>query len=261
MIIDKNDYEKDGIIHCGRCHAPKQHLVKLSGEMTLVRCICKCEEEQIKAERIAEAEREREMRIKATRKMGFPDPEMVNWTFDKDDGANERISRIGRKYVENFDKLKRGLLFYGSVGTGKTFISVCIANELINRGYPVMVTNFARLTNTIQGMFTGRQEFLDGLDYYKLLVIDDLASERDTEYMGEIVQNIIDSRYRARLPLIVTTNLTADELKNPADIRKERIYSRLWEMCIPVEVTGNDRRKEKLKAEFQEMEGMLGLSD
>ena len=122
-----------------------------------------------------------------------------------------------------------------------------------------LVTNFARLTNTISGMYEGKQEYIDGLDRFDLIVIDDLASERDTEFMGEIVQNIIDARYRTGKPLIVTTNLTSDDLKNPAEIRKQRIYSRLFEMCVPVEVKGTDRRKEKLKQDYKSMEDLLGL--
>ena len=123
-----------------------------------------------------------------------------------------------------------------------------------------MVTNFARLVNTISGMYGGKQEYIDGLNQFDLLVIDDLASERDTEYMGEIVQNIIDARYRSGLPLIVTTNLTSEELKFPAEIRKQRIYSRLFEMCVPVEVTGTDRRRQKLINEYDEIGNLLGLN-
>ena len=57
----------------------------------------------------------------------------------------------------------------------------------------------------------------------------------------------------------MTTNLTSDELKHPAEIRKQRIYSRLFEMCVPVEVKGKDRRKGKLKEEYQTMREVLEL--
>lgn len=194
--------------------------------------------------------------------MGFSDADMQGWTFANDDMANTRVSEIARRYAENFREMKdrgKGLLLYGTVGTGKTFAAACIANALIDQGVPALVTNFARLTNTIGGMYEGKQQYIDGLSRFDLLVIDDLASERDTEYMNEIVFQIIDSRYRSSLPLIVTTNLTAEEIKHPAEVKRQRIFSRLLEMCIPVEVKGADRRKEALKSDFNELKDLLGL--
>ncbi len=256
------DYIKEGLLYCGECDTPKQMEIEIGGKVWRPRCPCKCEAERIKAkeeeqERIRFIERVKDLRFK-----GFPDPRMQEWRFEKDDHQNERISGIAHRYVEHFEEMKekgKGLLLFGTVGTGKTFLSACIANALIDQGHPCLMTNFSRLCNTISGMFEGKQDYIDSLNRFDLLVIDDLASERDTEYMGEIVQSIIDSRYRSGKPLIITTNLTADELKNPAEVRKQRIYSRLFEMCVPVEVKGRDRRKEKLKSDYKDMEDMLGL--
>lgn len=259
---DEGDYIEDGLLHCGKCHTPKQCRVELFGEMRTPMCLCKCEQEKRDAEEQERKRLEFQRHIKSLRKMGFPDSEMERWTFERDDHSNEKISTVAHNYVENFAEMKekgKGLLLYGTVGTGKTFISACIANALIEKGHPCLVTNFARLTNTISGMFEGKQDYIDGLGKFHLIVIDDLASERDTEYMGEIVQNVIDARYRSGLPLIITTNLTSEELKHPAEMRKQRIYSRLFEMCIPVEVKGKDRRKEKLKHDYKDLEDLLGL--
>lgn len=259
---DEGDYIVDGLLYCHKCNTPKQIRITVLGKERMPYCLCKCEKEKRDAEEAARKHRDFLDKVQRMRKMGFPDAEMERWTFEKDDQSNEKISLIAHRYVENFNQMLKkgkGLLFYGTVGTGKTFMSCCIANALIDKGFPCMVTNFARLTNTISGMYDGKQDYIDGLNKFALLVIDDLASERDTEYMGEIVQNIIDARYRAGLPLIITTNLTNDELKHPAEMRKQRIYSRLFEMCIPVEVTGGDRRKAKLIKDYKEMEDLLGL--
>ena len=262
-IKEGDYYGDDGILYCGKCDTPKQCKIELFGRKRVVFCLCKCKAEEREAERIKQLQAEKKQHIKRLRQLGFPDAEMQKWTFDKDDGTNEKISAVAKNYVEQFDEMKKrgkGLLFFGKVGTGKTFISACIANALINEGRACLVTNFARLVNTMQGMYEGKQEYIDSLNKFDLLVIDDLASERDTEYMGEIVQNIIDSRYRAGLPLIITTNLTSDELKHPNEMRKQRIYSRLFEMCLPVEVTGADRRKQKLKDEYGTIGNLLGLN-
>ena len=257
-----DDYTVDGLLYCGNCKTKKQCRIEMFGQERIVPCLCKCGVEKRDAEEAERKRREKMMEIRRMRDLGFADAEMQNWTFDRDDGANDKISEVARKYVENFEEMKKrgqGLLFFGEVGTGKTFAAACIANALIDKGYPCLVTNFARLVNTLSGMFDGKQNYIDNLNNFDLLVIDDLASERDTEYMSEIVQNIIDSRYRAGLPLIITTNLTGDELKNPAEIRKKRIYSRLFEMCFPIEVKGKDRRKQKLRQEFSEIGNLLGL--
>ncbi len=104
-----------------------------------------------------------------------------------------------------------------------------------------------------------KQEYINDLNRYELLVIDDLAIERDTEYTAEIVQNVVDSRYRAGLPLIVTTNLKISELMQPHDIRKKRLYSRLKEMCLMIEVSGEDRREKQFYENYAEYKNLLGL--
>ena len=161
--------------------------------------------------------------------------------------------------TKEFRAKGKGLLLFGNVGTGKTFYAACIANALIDRGIPCLVTNFARIANTVQGFFEGRQEYYDSLNRFPLLLIDDLAAERKTEYMQEIVFNVIDSRYRAGLPLIVTTNLTREEMQHPADITYQRIFSRLFEMCTPIEIYGKDRRCVALQNEIAGDKRLLGL--
>lgn len=260
---ENGDYlSDDGLLMCGKCHTPKQVRIEVFGEIRTPMCLCQCAKAHLEAEAEERQRQERMERIRGLRKMGFSDADMQGWTFANDDNSNKRVSEIARRYAENFEEMKnrgKGLMLYGTVGTGKTFIAACIANALIDKGVPALVTNFARLTNTIGGMYEGKQQYIDGLSRFDLLVIDDLASERDTEYMNEIVFQIIDSRYRSGLPLIVTTNLTAEEIKHPAEVKRQRIFSRLLEMCIPVEVKGADRRKEALKLDFNELKDLLGL--
>ena len=263
-VIKENegDYVVDGLLYCHKCNTGKQCKINFLGQERIVPCICRCEKEAYDREQEETRRIERDRRIARLRQTGFPESDMAQWNFAADDRANEKISNVAHNYVDHYEEMreaKKGLLFYGGVGTGKSFFAACIVNALIDKGYPCMMTNFARLVNTIQGKFEGKQEYIDGLNRFDLLVIDDLAAERDTDYMNEIVFNVIDSRYRAGLPTIITTNLTANEIKNPADIRKQRTYSRLLEMCLPVEVEGADRRREKLKDDFSRFNDLLGL--
>lgn len=261
--VEQGDYfNDDGLLCCHKCNTPKQCRISLFDDERIVPCLCKCAVEAREAE---ERERERQeflSKCKKYRAAGFPDSSMQEWTFANDDLSNPQLTKAMQSYVEHFADFRKegkGLLLYGSVGTGKTYAACCVANALIDRGYPVLVTNFARLVNTLQGMFEGKQQYIDSLNHFSLLVIDDLGAERDNEYMQEQVWNIIDARYRAQLPMIITSNLSGAELKAPADISKARVYSRLLERCHPIEVKGADKRREKLKKGHGDMRKILGM--
>lgn len=259
---EEGDYEKDGLLYCGKCNTPKQCKVELFGKIRTPMCLCKCEAEKREQEK-AERKRIDFLReVTRYRRMGFPESDMQEWNFENDDLSNEKLTQAMRNYADNFKeflKSGKGLLLYGSVGTGKTYAACEVANALIDKGYPVLVTNFARLTNTLQGMFDGKQEYIDSLNKFALLVIDDLGAERKSEYMQEMVYNIIDSRYRAGLPLIVTTNLAMQEIKEPSDIGNARIYDRVLERCFPIEVSGASRRRKAVRESYNDMKNLLGL--
>ena len=252
------DFTKDGILHCGNCGEPKERKLKMNGKTIKPKCMCKCEREELKKQQEEYQRQEEQKQIDDLRIKCFKDKELRTYTFESDDEQN-KISKVARNYVDNFEKMgNKGLLLFGKVGTGKTFIACCIANALIDKGHSCLVTNFARLVNEISGTFE-KQKIFDDLREYDLLIIDDLASERDTEYMNEIVMNVINERYLSGKPIIVTTNLTADEIEHSSNINKQRVYSRLHSMTIPVEVIGDDRRADILARDFEKYEGVLGL--
>lgn len=259
---EQGDYILDGLLHCGKCNTRKQSRVNILGEIRTPYCLCKCEAEKRDRAEAEFKQMQQERKIRELRKTGFPDSDMQNWTFANDDMQNPRITQAMQKYCESFPEMRKqgqGLLLYGKVGTGKTYAAASVANALIDRGYSVLVTNFARIANTVGGMFEGKQEYYDSLNRFSLLVLDDLGAERKTEYMQEIVYNVIDSRYRAGLPMIITTNLTAEELKNPQDITNRRIYDRVIERCLPVEVAGKNRRHQKTTESFAALKEKFGL--
>lgn len=252
---------EDGLTHCSVCHQATQ--VRIDGlpgliEPRVVRCICACR----KAELEQEKEQKRREECERRRSVCFVQTNMADWTFANDDRKNPKLSDAMLRYAQQFPtylKSGKGLLLHGTVGTGKTYYAACIANHVIDNGYRALMTNFARLTNQIQGMYEGKQQYIDDLNRYQLLILDDLGAERKSEFMQEMVFNIIDTRYRAGLPFIVTTNLTGDEITKAGDISYQRIYDRVLERCFPVEVSGGSRRREALRNTHADMRDQLGL--
>ena len=169
--------------------------------------------------------------------------------------------RYTHRYVEQWQTMRSeniGLLFWGGVGTGKSFLAGCIANALMAQEVPVCMTNFAHILNELNNSFSGRNEVVERLCRYPLLIIDDFGMERGTEYALEQIYNIVDSRYRSRKPLIVTTNLTLDEIRHPQDTAHARIYDRLLEMCVPISCIGISFRKETAQEKLERLKVLIG---
>lgn len=262
---NEGDYiDEQGFLVCGKCHTRKQSEIKIFGEIKRPYCLCKCQAEKRDAEEAERKRIEKERRIADMRRMAFPKEErekMQQWTFANDDMQNKRITQAMQNYVDNFPELKKkgkGLLLFGTTGTGKTFAACEVVNALIDKGYSAIATNFSRILNTLQETFE-KQEYIDGLNKCSLLLIDDLGIERNTPYAKEQVYNIIDSRYRAGLPMIITTNLSIEKIKSPEEIEDMRIYDRILERCFPIEVTGGNRRRQAIRDDYAEMKNLLGL--
>ncbi|MDP4120144.1 MAG: AAA family ATPase [Bacillota bacterium] len=256
------DYTQNGLLYCGECHTPKQHRLgqEIAGQPLLVNCLCACAYKRKKELEAIEQNEKKTRWIAKMREEGFTERRMMEWKFSSDDGKTPELMKTARSYFENFNRFKnegKGLLLYGGVGSGKTFAAACICNALVDKMVPCLITNISRISNFSQSHYEDRQEYFDDLNRFDLLILDDLSAERRTEYQNEVVYNVIDSRNRAKLPLIVTTNLTADELKRPTDKFEQRIYSRLFEMCQPFDCGNVDRRKAILKSDFEVYKKLL----
>ena len=205
---------------------------------------------------------ERMQRLNMLKSLCFEDHALYSWTFDKDNGKNP-VMKVARDYVDKWsDALSgnTGLVLWGDVGTGKTFFAACIANALVEQNVSVKMTNFSTILNDLYAE-SDKNKYLDRLNDYSLLIIDDLGIERGTEYALEQVYNVIDIRYKSGRPLIVTTNLTLDELKYPTDIPHKRIYDRVLGMCVPVMFNGVNFRKEEAAAKMEAAKKLFGMED
>lgn len=243
----------DGLLHCIVCGGLRQTVIPNFGKpgYLMPRCVCPCQAEAERQRKEAEAQRERMDRIKCRKAQGLQDRYLYDYTFANDNGQNPLMDKA-RAYVEHWDEAYRnntGLLLFGDVGTGKSFFAGCIANALLDRDVPVLMTNFPTILNKLTGMFSeDRGELIASLGTYDLLILDDLGVERSTEYAMEQMLHVIDCRYRSRKPMIVTTNLKLDEIKNPPDLAHARIYDRILERCAPILFAGKNFREENAVA-------------
>lgn len=233
----------DGVLHCGVCGKPREHRFKHNGRF--VGCICQCEKDEMEREE-AERQRQRELdRVKELAAYSLVDERFHESTFDRftaSTSEDRRVLRICRNYVEHFDEMlanNAGLIFYGSPGTGKTFAASCIANALMERRVPVLVTSIVRLTANMFG--DDLNELLFRMNTARLLVLDDFGAERNTEFKAEQIFTVIDARYAAKKPMIITTNLT--DFKTETDVRRKRVYDRIFEVCTPIKMDGESKRR------------------
>ncbi|MDG9518953.1 ATP-binding protein [Streptococcus pneumoniae] len=243
FVLRENDIERNGHIYCKVCGKRVDgELLDIGFTKFIPRIKCKCE---IKRDKENE-ERERLMKISLLKRDCFSSPLQHQYTFEK--FLNEKGQAYN--YAKSFEQMKEdnvGLLFYGDVGSGKTYLACAIANELIERKQvKVKIMNLSQVINQIQksAFKLDSNEIIDNLSNIPLLILDDLGIERDTSYAREQVYNIINSRYLKGRPTIFTTNLSLEIIQNPnIDLEYQRIYSRILEMTIPVKVTGEDFRR------------------
>lgn len=261
---EPEDYrDEEGFLCCGKCHTRRESSYDFGDEKRILPHLCKCRAEERDRKEAEEKARKFRQECERLRKDGITDPSYLNQNFAQDDNRNAKISDVCRRYVDHWPEMRDdniGILFYGGVGTGKSFLACCIANALIDKQVRASVTNFPRILNKLQGFGEDKQEFLDKLSRYDLLVIDDLGVERDTSYSVEQVFNVIDARSRTGKPLIVTTNLSLADLQNPSSLGYARIYDRILEMCpIRLKLAGDSRRTQNAQERRDKAKKLLGL--
>lgn len=255
FVLRENDIERNGHIYCKECGKRVDgELLDIGFTKFIPRIKCECE---IKRDKENE-EREILTRISSLKRDCFSSPNQHQYTFERFLNEEGQSYKVAYNYAKNFEQMKEdnvGLLFYGDVGSGKTYLACSIANELIEREQvKVKIMNLSQVINQIQksAFKLDSNEIINKLSNIPLLILDDLGIERDTSYAREQVYNIINSRYLKGRPTIFTTNLSLEIIQNPnIELEYQRIYSRILEMTIPVKVTGEDFRmkihQEKLR--------------
>lgn len=261
-----DDYtDEEGLRVCGKCHTRKQTFFEVAGIIprTKVACLCKCATEKQQREEEARKREEARERIEKMRERGLADAQYKDCTFAADDAQGSKASLFCRAYVNDWAWVQEnnaGIMLFGDVGGGKTFYAGCIANALINKGVPVMMTSITRLTSAMSENFNEkRAKILYDVANVPLLVLDDVGVERNTPYAMEQAYDIVNTRYKAGKPLVITTNLTMQAIKNPENVEYKRLFDRLVEMCTPCKVDATGRRQTVARDKHAAMLERFGL--
>lgn len=259
-------YDENNILRCGKCGEPREFLYDnwtpktfdnglpntLCGKEPryVVRpmpCRCDREAEEREKARIEKAELERTIRTNRARCFDIKGYEDV--TFSDDKFMSDDSKAVIRSYLQNFDKVKangQGMIFYGPVGTGKTFTAAMIANYLLDKGKRVKFTSLADLNQQMTEDYGNKRGII--LTYLRecdLVVLDDLGTERKTQTANENVFQVINKLTSdGGISVILTTNLDYQkDLVGDTEIANARSYSRIIQKCKPVRFEGRDIRK------------------
>lgn len=183
------------------------------------------------------------------------------------DGQRQAYSQA-KRYADNFARMRpvrgqrgkeappeierNGLFIAGSYGTGKTHLAAAIANQLIQNGTAVICMTMIDLLDQVRATYKASRTVAGDMDeayilqQYQdvpLLVIDDIGSEQPTEWGASKIFAIINARYEAYMPTIITTNYSGDELvrrmtpEGGDDRNAKKTVDRLKEVCVGIDMT------------------------
>lgn len=252
---------EDGYLCCGVCkkHKEFRHQFPFREKLFVVPCLCDCGKAELAREEKENQLKHDLQRVRELFEFSIVDDRFRESTFENliVTPENARAIRIAHNYVENFEdmyRVQKGLLLYGPTGTGKTYIADCIANALMAKGIPVLVTSIIALT---RGMGEHLPKVLQRMNSAHLLILDDFGAERFTDFKSEQIFDLIDTRYGSKKPMIITTNYPLAELKNPENIRQKRVNERILEVCHPVKMDGQSWRKKIAKENYDSIVALL----
>lgn len=157
----------------------------------------------------------------------------------------ENAALISHKFVDNFKKDYQNLLFYGTVGTGKSFLSGCIARELLSQGLAViyfsangLFENLARYSFDAKSKET-LYNFCKDIYNSDLVIIDDLGTEVTNNFVTSQLFSLLNERHLRQKATIISTNLNLEEIR---DRYSDRIFSRITSNYTLCKLTGPDIR-------------------
>lgn len=161
----------------------------------------------------------------------------------------KKIVKISTNFIDNFGSVYDNLIFYGATGVGKTFLTHCIAKELLDKAFSVIYLSAIQLFDFLAAsQFSSKEAKAASAELVKhiyecdLLIIDDLGTEMTNSFTNTALFNCLNERHCKQKSTIISTNLSIEELKNTYS---ERIFSRITSNFRLMKVIGKDIRVQK----------------
>ena len=187
-IPEPEDYTgEDGLLYCGKCRKPKEAYFAPDKAAIFGRdrhpAECDCQRTAREEREAAEKRRRHLDTVEELKRRGFTDPTMRDWTFENDNGRNPQTG-LARRYVEHWEDMRTdniGCLFWGGVGTGKSYLAGCIANALMEKEIPVRLA-IAR-DEAFSFFYKENEELLQEEESSIITMTDENGQDVDFEYL------------------------------------------------------------------------------
>ena len=172
------------------------------------------------------------------------------------DYAVDGDNKVAVAWAKSAVNTPESLYIWGEPGTGKTFLAAIMAQECLKRGRTVIFADVPTLLSELRGTFdkdsdANINDLMKTLSEVELLILDDFGTEQPTQWSIERLYMIINERYNAEKPIVITSNYDLDKaarvMNRPKDgsegVTGSRIASRLGQMCRLLKLKGEDRRR------------------
>lgn len=267
LPLQTNEEIRDNMIYCTKCGEEKISVHKhYTGVIVARRCICsKCYEEEQKRLKEEEERKNKFARIEKLKKRSLIDERYANKQFSDLDLTNNSFKKAYdrcKKYCDIASEVYEngyGIYLYGNSGVGKTLLTACMANELMEREYPVLFTNFFEILKAIRNTFNNKStetddSIINDITEVDFLFIDDLGTESLSKNSGDNftqdkIFEIINKRYNKKKPTIFSSNYQIKELVSSRNFM-DKTVDRINEMSSAViEIKGESYRTKKVMSE------------
>lgn len=263
LPLRENEVIKGGMIYCSVCDTPKIYVGEnWRGKLVARRCVCECYEIERQKQTEEEMRKEKLLRIEKLKNMSLIGERYKGKHFSDLDLSNKDFTEVYKrckKYCEVADEVYKngyGMYLYGNSGTGKTLLTACMANELMEKEYSVLFTNFFEINRAIRNTYSGKtnetdNNIINNIANADFLFIDDFGTESLSKNNGDNftqdkIFEIINKRYNNVKPTIFSSNYSLKDLITNRGFTSKTI-DRVNEMATAViELKGKSYRAKKL---------------